>query len=512
MASLRRNAASNVLSRVITALLWLAVTPYVLGRLQTERFGIWALFFAFLSYVLAFDLGLQATMMRFVASARGSGDGEGLHRTLRRGLGLAFGLGAIWAVATLLARGWIVSAFRVPVPLVPETLEALLIFAAAVFLIFPAQSMLGALQGFERFDLSNTCQVCGVAAQIVCLYLGLAAGGGLATAALAGMIGQGVVLGMGAWMLRAQLRAIARTDGRALPDWGDLMNFGAALQLAGLLLTLQFQSGKVLLGLLGNLPMVSDYELAFRVGNAVGSVPALLMISVIPTVSRAWQADERAAVVTIFTSTSRWVYATAVIALGLLWLLAHDITLVWLGTGHEGVANLMRVWSISYFVILVWGPGTVVARGIGIPWPEVAGMAVSLVANVALSVWWIPRFGAAGAVAALGASFVPAFVVFAARFHARAGIPFRRWFSREFLPRVAAGFLTVALCELLLAGARGAGYLPPPGLRHASVTVLLFAVVFALLFAPLGDTQRLSRALRQLMAGLRTRRPGAPAS
>jgi O-antigen/teichoic acid export membrane protein len=494
---------------VITALLWLAVTPFVLVRLEAERFGIWALFFAFLSYVLAFDLGLQATMMRYVASARGTGDGEGLHRTLRRGLALAFGLGAFWAGVVVLARGWIVNGFHVPVPLVPETLEALLIFAAAVLLIFPAQSMIGSLQGFERFDLSNTCQVSGVAAQIVCLYFGLAAGGGLAAAALAGVIGQGVVVGMAGWMLRMELRGIAVTVGRTPPDWGDLMNFGAALQLAGLLLLLQFQSGKILLGLLGNLPMVSDYELAFRVGNAVGSVPALLMMSVLPTVSRAWQAEERAAVTTIFISTSRWVYATAVMALGLLWLLAHDITLVWLGAGHESVANLMRVWSISYFVILVWGPGTVVARGIGMPWPEVAGMAVSLVVNVTLSLWWIPRFGAAGAVAALGASFVPAFVVFAARFHVRAGIPFRSWFSREFLPRVVAGLVTVALCELLLSSARGAGYLPPPGLRHGAVTVLLFVAVFALLFAPLGDTQRISHVLRQLAAGLRTRRPGA---
>ena len=32
------------------------------------RFGIWALFFAFLSYAVAFDLGLQSTMTRFIAA------------------------------------------------------------------------------------------------------------------------------------------------------------------------------------------------------------------------------------------------------------------------------------------------------------------------------------------------------------------------------------------------------------------------------------------------------------
>jgi O-antigen/teichoic acid export membrane protein len=511
LVSLRRNAVASVLSRVVTAVLWVAVTPFILRRLQAERFGIWALFFAFLSYALAFDLGLQSTMMRFIASARGSGGSIGLRRTVGRGVALALGLGAFWALVLVLARAWIVHWFHVPAGLMPETLDALGIFAGAVLLVFPAQSMMGSLQGFERIDLSTACLISGVAAQIACLCGGLAAGGGLRVAALAAVVGQAVAAGMAAWMLFIELRAVAPREG-PIPHWRELINFGAALQLSGILFVLQFQSGKVLLGLLGNLAMVSDYELAFRVGSAVGGLPSLLIASVIPTVSRALQTDGREAVTSLFASASRWTYTAAVINLGLLGLLSADITRVWLGAGHDVVAHLIRVWAIGYFIVLAWGPGTVVARGMGIPWPETVGMAVSLAANVLLAVWWIPRWGAAGAVAALCASFIPAFAVFVALFHKRSGIPFWSWLVREFMPRTVAGIVTVTVCVLLLIAGERAGVLPGAGLLHAGLATVLFTVVFALVFMPLGDTQRLAGVLRHATLSFWTWARRVPAS
>lgn len=508
MSVVRRNAIANMMGRAVTAVLWVLVTPYALDQLGPERFGIWSLFFAFLSYLLAFDLGVSSTTTRFIAGARGSGDGAGLRRILRRGIGVTLALGVVWGLVVVMSRGWIAHIFRVPGPLVEETLGALVVFSIAVMLLFPAHAVLGALQGFERLDLSNACLVVGVGAQVATLTLGLALGGGLWAAALAAVVGQVASIILGAAMLRGLLR---RVPGESIstvtgPQWSTLFQFGAALQIAGVLVMIQMQSGKFLLGLLGNLRMVSDYEVAFRVANAVGSMPWLLMGSLLPTVARAWESQSRAAVTSLFTSASRWLYALTVIALGLLWLLAPDLTRVWLGEEHDRIAELIRLWAMTYAVILVWGPGTVTARGIGIPWPEVLGLAASLVMNIGLSIWWIPRFGTAGAIVALGVSFIGGFILFARTFHPRSGIRFAPWFAQEFLPRLLAGVLTVALCHWLLASKPLASLWPTPGWSHAAVVVLLFGTTFLVLFAPLGDSQRLVRAGWQLVTALRARR------
>jgi len=492
-------------------LLWVVVTPYVLRHLGAERFGIWALFFAFTSYLVALDLGVGSTMIRFISAERASGDRAALTRTLRRGLRLALGLGLFWAVVVVVMRGWITSAFKVPEGMRPETLAALLVFAVGVLLLFPVQVLTGSLQGFERLDLSNLCLFLGVMAHALALYLGLAAGGGLKAVAAAGVLGQAITGLLAAALLRKEVRELRPGEPGPGPSWRDLLHFGAALQLTGFLWVLQLQLGKVVVGLMGNLAMVADYELAFRVASGVATLPVLIQAAVVPTASRAWESEGPAAVASIFTSTLRWLYMQSVVALGLLWLLAPDITRIWLGPGHDHVASLIRVWVVAYAVSFTWSAGAAIARGVGKPWIEAGSLVASVVTNIGLQVWWVPRYGTAGAIAAVGASYGAGFVTFVTASR-RSGIPFGPWISRELLPRAVAGCLAVALCAVLVAASPAALRLPSPGWIRGGAVALLFLGLFALLFAPLGDTQRLLRMLGQVTRGALARRRGIHAS
>ena len=53
---LRRNALANLAGRVVSAAVWIALTPWALARLGEERFGVWALLFALSGYVGLLDL------------------------------------------------------------------------------------------------------------------------------------------------------------------------------------------------------------------------------------------------------------------------------------------------------------------------------------------------------------------------------------------------------------------------------------------------------------------------
>lgn len=500
MSTIRRNAVANLAGRVATAVLWVAVTPFVLALLGPERFGIWALFFAFTAYLSAFDLGIGNTMIQFIAVERAAGDRRGVERTLGKGLRLSLALGMVWAVVVVAARGTLTEAFHVPAPLIPETLEALLVLAVGSLLLQPVQVLTGSLQGFERLDLSNTCVFAGVAAHVTALYLGLAGGGGLREVAMAGVVGQLVTGLLASVLLRTQLARVPSLTQSMGTSWRELLHFGAALQLTNVLAVLQVQSGKIILGLLGTLAMVTDYELGLRVASGVAGLPLLILGTVAPTVTRTWISDGPAAVGALFTSTLRWLYTLSVIALGLLWLIAPDVTRVWLGPGHDRIAMLIRLWVLSYGMNLAWSLGAAFARSVGKPWIEVGSLAMSLVTNIALGLWCVPRYGTVGAVAVLALSYGAGFLTFAAT-SPRAGIPFGPWITRELAPRVLLAAGTVALSAGLLAAGRVSGVLPPPGLIHGVIAGLLFLALFALCFLAVGDTQRLAIVARQIAAG-----------
>jgi O-antigen/teichoic acid export membrane protein len=507
MSSVRRNAVVNVAGRVATGLLWIGATPFVLAQLGAERFGIWSLFFAFYAYLTAFDLGVGSTLMRFVAAQRPSSDRQALLRTVRAGLWVAFGLGLIWAVAIELTRGWFARGFHVPAAVMPEALDALMIFGVGVLVIFPTQALVASLQGFERIDLSNICQTLGVVVHVVVLCVSLSAGGGLRGAALAGVVGQAASGLLAALMLRQQLLGVPSGGRGAGPAWRDMLHYSAALQFLWVLIMLQNQSGKIILGLLGNLTMVTDYELAFRVAFAVFTLPILIRDPVIPTVSRIWEGEGRAAVSSLFESTSRWVYLAGVITFGLLWLLAPDIARVWLGPGHERIAGLMRLWAVAYALNLAYAPGVGVARGMGKPGYEVLSYAAALITNVGLAIWWVPRLGAAGAVLAFVVSYCVGLIAFVIPFHRRSGVyALWPWFQRHLMPRTLAGAGAVALSAWLVTEKPLSALLPRLGWTHGAATAMLFMMLCALFFIPLGDTQRVFLVLRQMTGSVFARR------
>jgi len=236
----------------------------------------------------------------------------------------------------------------------------------------------------------------------------------------------------------------------------------------------------------------------------------LILAAVVPAASRVMASDGEAAVAELLSASLRWLYALGAIVLGALWLLAPDVTRLWLGTGHEPVAALIRLWVIAYAVNLAWSPAAAVARGAGKPWVEAWGFAVSLAANVAFGLIAIPRAGNPGALVALVASWAAGFAAYAIAARAQ-GVRFGPWISRELLPRAVAGTLAVAASGALAGIGPLARLVPEPGWRHALLTGGLFVPVFALCFLPLGDTQRLLRTAGQF-AGLATRRRAEQAS
>jgi O-antigen/teichoic acid export membrane protein len=481
--SLRVNSIANLAGRFVTAVLWVVATPFVYRQLGVERFGIWSLFFAFNAYLLSFDLGVGRTMVRFVAALRGTGNRHALVKTIVWGTWAALGMGLVWAIAMEFARGWISHAFHVPPGLLTEAFDALLIFALGVVIMFPAQSLMATLQGFERIDLSNLCMSLGVLVHVALLYFALKAGYGLRGAAMASAAGQLVSGVVAAVLLRGPIRGVQQRENVEPPRWREMMNFSVALQVLGVLIMLQIQSGRLVLGLMGNLAMVADYELAFRVASAIGGLPILIRDPIIPTISRVWDGEDPNTVRPLFTHSSWWTYTSSAIFLGVLWLTADDAIRVWLGPGHERIADLVRLWVLAYAANLAYAPGVALARGMGLLTFEIWSYAAALATSVGLAVLWVPHQGTIGAVRAVAISYCVGLLVFMGLFH-RPGwfFPFWSWFRRDFLPPVLAGCIAVAACELVRAIPRVAAVMPPVGLvRGAILTVLYLGLLGGLL-------------------------------
>jgi O-antigen/teichoic acid export membrane protein len=163
---------------------------------------------------------------------------------------------------------------------------------------------------------------------------------------------------------------------------------------------------------------------------------------------------------------------------------------------------MIRLWTLSLAATLAYSPGVAIARGLGRPWFEILSYASALLAHVGFAIVLVPRFGPSGAIIAAGCSFLVGFLVFVPLFHRRCRIPFQPWFRKELLPRLVAGVLTVVIGAGLLGLGWLSPHLPMEGWRHGILATVLFVTIFALLFIPVGDTQRVSQIFWQMTSGV----------
>jgi len=448
-APLRRNALANVLGRAGSAGLWIIVTPWVLDHLGPERFAVWSLFFTFGGYVATLDFGMSSAMARHVAVAVARRDRDVLASVLRRSLLVSIALGLLWCVVFAGFRGAFIDAFKVPAAQAPEVAASLLVFALSMLVFSCTQVLYGSLTGFHLLHLGTTFMLSGLALHATILVVGVASGGGLLAAAWASVAGYILTGVLSAVIVRRELRRAPEGAGAADIGWRELLGFGGIVQVSNAFAIGWLQSGKVLLGLLGQLTFVTQFELGYRVTNAVASMPIMIQGAVVPAAAHASASAEATPMVETYRWACRWMYASGGLLLGGLWVTAPALLTMWLGPGHETSATVARLLVIAYALVLLAGPAQAVARGGGWPQLESIQLAIATVLSVVIGLWSIPRYGPTGAAVGMVLSFVVAAAWLVLALHRRLGCSTWDWARTLAVPRfgvpaVVAGGLAIA--------------------------------------------------------------------
>lgn len=247
--------------------------------------------------------------------------------------------------------------------------------------------------------------------------LALLLGTGLASIGLGAL---GLVLGLTAGMLIAVSPALLselRGLRLGLCQWGvlrDLVHYGAPLAVTAASGFLLDSADRFLIGWLIDDDSLGRYGAAYELGSiSIGMLLMVVNLAAYPLVIRAFeQGDPR--------KTRRELSGnlTALLAIGLpatlgMVLLAEPIANVILGPPfRQDAVVLMPLIAIgalmrdikAYYLDLAFQLGR---RTIGQVWVTVA----ALVANVLLNLWWLPRFGIAGAAYATIAAYGLAIVL-----------------------------------------------------------------------------------------------------
>jgi O-antigen/teichoic acid export membrane protein len=184
-----RNVVANWLTYLISGVVSFFLSPFIVRHLGNSAYGIWVLLVSLTGYLGFLDLGIRGAVTRYVAKFHTEGKHEESSRTISSATGLFFTAGLLAVLTSLVFAFLAVPHFKIP-PSYLRTAQVVVVITGLNIAISLVSGVFGGvLVGLQRFDLTNSIAVSGVAFRAVAVVLALKNGRGLITLALIQLVG-----------------------------------------------------------------------------------------------------------------------------------------------------------------------------------------------------------------------------------------------------------------------------------------------------------------------------------
>jgi O-antigen/teichoic acid export membrane protein len=392
------NIATNYLRFAVSMVVVFLMTPYIIGQLGMDTFGLWSLIFAVIGIFGLMDFGFATAAVKTVAEATGAGDEAGRNRALASLLLLytLIGLLSLVLVMTLAApmAGW----FDLSQSQHGLFLPVIWILGLAVSLNFPASLFKAALSGAGRMHIVNAVELVMVLVNAGMVYILLEAGHGITGLAISTaltMVGTSLALIPLAYRLLPGFSLSWRL--MSLQNIRPLLSFSVYAFLANVAVLVTLRLDPVVIKLFLPLSAVALYAVAARVSEYTFLLNKQFSNALMPLVSQLHGRGDHDAIRRIMTDGTRFLLALAVPGIGLLYYYAPEFIQLWLGAEFAESADLLRILLLALIPVTLQLNAANILGMTGQHRFLAIAMLISAALNLLLSMALIATFGLPGA-------------------------------------------------------------------------------------------------------------------
>lgn len=392
-----RNVSTSWISLALNVVVGIFLSPFILHRLGDTAFGIWVLIFSITGYYGLFDLGIRASVVRFVSQAVATNDRESLNRIISTSL---FGYGIIGLVCiplTLVLSSNISTLFQVPEAFHQTARWLMLICGTSMALSFPLGIVGGFLEGLQRFDILNWTNCVSTLTRAFLVVLALNHGLGLVTVAAITVITPLIASTVrGAIALRLcpvslRFRYVSRSTLREIGSYGGLTFL---ILVAG---RLKFQTDEIIIGSMLSAAAITYFNIGARVVDYAGEFVTSMAQVFIPMSSHSEAIGSLERLHKILLIGNRLCALCIFPISAFVIVLGPSIIEVWVGAKYIAPSYpVLVILTIATTLMYAQSASTRVLVGIGSHGTWATVTVLEGIANVILSMLLVRPFGIVG--------------------------------------------------------------------------------------------------------------------
>jgi O-antigen/teichoic acid export membrane protein len=149
------NTLSSYGRDIVDTLAFLILIPFIIKTLGKESFGLWSLIWSFLAIFELADLGFAASVIKYIADARGKGDKQRLKEIVCTLFWIYVFLGALVMAGIASSLLFFNHIFQIPPDQALMANAVLLILGFRSALYLPLGLFRGVLVGFQKMNIAN---------------------------------------------------------------------------------------------------------------------------------------------------------------------------------------------------------------------------------------------------------------------------------------------------------------------------------------------------------------------
>jgi O-antigen/teichoic acid export membrane protein len=340
------NAIANWMGFAAQLLVAFFTSPILVHGLGAPRYGIWSLVESILAYLMLFDLGVAASVVRYVARFEANGDQDRLNRIFSTSLCIFAAAGLAVAVSTIVLAAFGATLVKVPAELAHEARWMLVLLGFNLAIGLPLNVFPSLLDGLARYPAKTAIRTIGLIARTTLFLYVIWNRGGLiplAWSITVCNIAEHFVLAAACWWYLPKLRfspfLVDRETFRLIRGY-SLQAF--VLMVAG---RVSYQTNALVIGAILAPQFITYFAVAARLIEYAKNGLRAITTVLTPAVSAFEARGDEAAIRKVFLTSTRFVlWIILPIQVG-FHLLGKPFLSLWMGSDYAG-------WSYPSLAIL----------------------------------------------------------------------------------------------------------------------------------------------------------------
>ncbi len=407
-----RNGAYGIAEVAVPFVLMFFATPFLIGRMGAENYGLWNIALAFLGVVGVFDFGVSPAVIKYISEYYEQNNIADLSAAVSLSFTINTIMGAIFGVLLYFFSGSLAFLFRSDV-VSSEQIELILKAASLGFFPMMLQNIgLSIPRGFQNYRTPAIMMVIQNTFTLLSAVLIVFLGGSALQVMISTVILSWLTAVISLYMGWVKLRSIGAKPSFSVNTSKKILRFIMFMGLTGVGIAIFTFLDRIVVGQILGLSAAAYYTIATGVANKFVAIANALTRSLMPAFS-SWGIKNNAKHIRVKLFQAMAVISIIIFLPGMLFLyFSRPIIIFWLGDKTGGtVLPVLQILVFIYTTRVIAMPAFQALNGLNFPHITTFTSLTGGIGTIIMIYFIAPHYGLVGAAWANAVSWVAFYTV-----------------------------------------------------------------------------------------------------